>query len=128
MELMIRHSVPGVHAWPEAPDTVPEYLRHPHRHTFSFLLRLAVTKEERQVEFHAAQNVLRMVLRAIYPCYSAARWSADGVTDFGRRSCETIGRETIKAFRDRRLGDIVSLEVWEDDECGALVLASEVPA
>lgn len=47
----VTHRFPGFHSWPDAPDA-RGYLRHSHRHLFHVKLGVAVTRLDRQIEFH----------------------------------------------------------------------------
>lgn len=105
--VIITHRVPGFHCWPEAPDSV-DYLSARHRHLFLLVVGWTVTDDDRQVEFHTAQDWVRK--------------SFAEVQDFGHRSCEMIAKglyEDLKACDEVPLPSFI--EVWEDEECGARV-------
>jgi hypothetical protein len=111
--IMVQLKVPGFHGWPEAPERL-HFLRHPHRHMFTFKAYARVKHHDRQLEFFEQQVVMRDWLEASYP-----KWTIDDPSygyHFGRRSCEQLAEEFLKANQWA-----VACEVWEDDENGACV-------
>lgn len=111
--VLVKMVVPGWHCWAQAPDSVG-YLRHPHRHLFTFRVQLEVTDDDRQVEFH----LLRARMVQLIEQWPAAQWAADGY-DFGGNSCEMLARWMLGVLLDPSQRGAV--EVHEDDENGARV-------
>jgi len=106
VSIMVTHRVHGFHYWSAAPDEVA-YLRARHRHLFLIIVSWAVKHDDRDVEFHIAQQWIRDVFPS--------------VMDFGSKSCEMIARDLHSDLvaADRPAPRWV--EVWEDDENGARV-------
>lgn len=97
----------GLHKYPGAPDEV-SYLAAPHRHLFKFRVEVAVTHDNREIEFHMFQNWLMGQYE-------------QGVLELDYKSCEMIAREMVRtiigAWGDRK----ITIEVAEDGECGAVL-------
>jgi len=104
-EIVVKHRAPALHYWADAP-VHRDYLRVPHRHLFTYVVRLEVHHGDREVEFH---DVLQ--------------WLAARVcVDWGGRSCENIAADLRMAMLSRQPNHVrCTVEVWEDDECGAVV-------
>jgi hypothetical protein len=105
--IIVTFRLPGFHCYPGAPAPV-EFLRARHRHLFCFVLRFAVTHDEREKEFFIISREVQAVL--------AARYGTPA--EFGTASCEQLARQLFDAYAEQ---GCYSVEVWEDDENGALV-------
>ena len=107
--VIVTVSVIGFHAWAGAPSEV-SYLASEHRHVFEVRVEFGVSEDDRQVEFHTAQDWVRRALHE--------RWGAGlGVAcHFGGLSCEAIARELLVSLAAK--GRAMSVEVWEDGENG----------
>lgn len=107
--ICIKHIVPGFHAWPEAPPTV-SFLQEQHRHLFTYKLWFEVTHDDRDFEF--------FMLKASFQGWLDRKYSGSSTLGykFQARSCEHLAKEAA-AFHP----NITAVEVWEDDENGALV-------
>lgn len=92
----------GWHRWKDAPDECA-YLRDYHRHLFHIRLEVAVTGNNREVEFIGLKACLDEYLRFRY---AGQRFES---------SCEQIAEDLLKRF------EAVSCEVSEDGENGATV-------
>lgn len=102
--------LPGFHRWPTAPDS-RDYLRSRHRHLFGITAHVAVGHDDRDVEFHDLQDLIR------------AWWAAAPATgparECGPMSCEALARE-LWTYLEADHGLTVSrIDVCEDGECGA---------
>lgn len=98
--------VPGMHFWAAAP-THRAYLRTPHRHLFRLRAEVQVSHDDRAVEFHDLQNLMR-------------EWWAPYALTAGSRSCEDLARSLGDKLRGDGLTP-VSIDVSEDQENGATV-------
>ena len=102
--IVVKYKAPGFHRWADAPDH-RDYLACPHRHLFTYVVKLGVKHDERDVEFHD-------LIDFIDDCI---------VVNYKDDSCEKIARtlrlDVIHKWPDRWC----EVEVWEDDECGAVV-------
>lgn len=103
--VFIRFAVPGFHRWPDAPPRAA-YLRERHRHLFNVEVRVAVTKDNRQVEFHELLAFARGLLITD--------------ADHGSASCEQLARRIATKVR-AAYGRPTQVCVSEDGEGGAWV-------
>ena len=110
--IYVRHRFVAFHAWPEARGE-RAYLGERHRHEFHVEVRARVMHDERDIEFHDLKDAL---VRACPP---------HGL-DLGGSSCETIGRTLLDKLDETWPGRILSVDVSEDGECGAVVESSRV--
>lgn len=99
--------LPGWHHWPDAPPH-RSYLRAPHRHLFRVRAEVVVNHDDRDVEFHDLQDVVR------------EWWEQYGDGDVGPRSCETLARLLAAALVARGFAP-ATIDVSEDQENGATV-------
>lgn len=117
--ILVRENVVGFHCWP-TPDPAVPYLGQTHRHRFGFIIEASVTHGDREVEFHMLQRSTRAVVGGLFPM------NEHGEYEFGARSCEAIAEavllelEILLELETDGL-PILSVEVWEDGECGARV-------
>ena len=110
----VRFQVKGMHCWPNAPDTVA-FLRHPHRHTFHFRVRIAVCHLDRDVEFIMLRDLCRQAFG--HPLPIAA------TIDFGTKSCEQLAM-TLRYFLDNHSGvgkAVKEIGVSEDGEFEGII-------
>lgn len=99
-----RIAAPGFHRWPEAHEE-RAYLRDRHRHLFGIEAEVRVGHDDRAVEFHDLQDMLRS-------------WWGEGTPDLGRSSCEDLARSLARHLTERGL-TVHSTTVTEDDESWA---------
>lgn len=108
--IVVRWTHAGFHCWPSAREVTGErraYLADRHRHLFHYEVRLEVSHDDRQVEFHDLLDECR--------AFTTQR------TEHGHRSCEMLAEEVLD-FIDTRfpvVGLYRSVSVLEDNECGA---------
>lgn len=108
----VRFQVKGKHCWPSAPDAVA-FLRHPHRHTFHFRVRIAVCHLDRDVEFIMFRDL----------CRQAFSHHGHETINFGTKSCEQLAT-TLHCFLDNHsdVGKAVKeIGVSEDGEFEGIV-------
>ena len=114
-EIFVRFTLPAIHCWKDATDN-RAYLKHPHRHTFHFEVRMEVGHNDREVEFHDLMLQCQLFI--------SKNWDSEGPfpdhIDFKGRSCEMIAGELGEyvATLYKRLCTVV---VSEDGEAGASV-------
>lgn len=99
-------ALPGFHRWPEAHEA-RSYLRDRHRHLFHITAHVAVSHDERDVEFHDLQDVIR-------------GWWGPGARELGSSSCETIAKDLWFHLVDLGMRP-TAIDVSEDGEAGATV-------
>ena len=104
----------GIHMYPAAATdpklaTGDEYdvsfLGTPHRHIFHFKVYIAVTHDDRDIEFIQFKRWLEK-------CYS------DGTLELNHKSCEMIARELNTTINARYPGRETWIDVSEDGENG----------
>ena len=107
----------GIHKYPAALDdpklaTGDEYdvsfLGYPHRHKFYFYVTVGVTHNDRDIEFIQFQRELDRL-------YGGKHLQLD------HRSCEMIAEELINYIEEKYPNRAVRVEVYEDDENGAIL-------
>ena len=107
----------GIHKFPGA-DTDPKYatgnwddvsfLGYPHRHIFHFYVTLGVTHNDRDVEFIQFKRELE-------------RLFTKNVLHLDYQSCEMIAENLINYIEEHYPNRGVRVEVYEDDENGAIL-------
>ena len=107
----------GIHKFPGA-DTNPKYatggwddvsfLGYPHRHKFYFYVTVGVEHNDRDIEFIQFQRELERL-------YGNEELQLD------HRSCEMIAEELINYIEQTYPNRPVRVEVYEDDENGAIL-------
>jgi len=118
--IMIRTSFMGTHNWPEASQFEGErinFLEYEHRHTFHIKASLSVNHSDREVEFFIFKDMINNIIEKLYPIAQH-----ELVRRLGRKSCETIAEEIITELRHDFEKNDITIEVWEDNEVGALVV------
>lgn len=104
-EIVVRFSVEGFHRWPGAPGN-RYYLANIHRHLFYLEVTLAVTHDDREVEFHDLLDFCRVEFPG---------------GDMGFMSCEMMARNLLTKIAQRWDGRAICVSVFEDNEVGAMV-------
>lgn len=105
----VRVKVAGQHHWPDAPDLVA-FLRHPHRHVFTFEVSMWTGPGREREFFHVQRDLLTFL---------SLRFGRAGLlTEFGERSCEDLALIVLNEFDtptglNAAIGRVI---VWEDDE------------
>lgn len=107
----------GWHYWPDAPAE-RAYLRDSHRHLFHVSAELEVGHDDREVEFH---DLMRVVERSLEMIGDPVEWGLGG-RNLGPRSCEAVARWVADAVARTYPGRLLSIEVSEDNECGARLM------
>jgi len=108
----------GFHNWPSAPADVG-YLAQPHRHVFTFRVKLRVWDTDRELEFHRIGRVMKQILRETYT--ERPEWVTEREFYFVNKSCEMLAHDMLVQLRKLQFRSIKSVEVWEDDTDGACV-------
>lgn len=111
--IVVNLEVEGLHNWPEARKVIPEmgFLSDMHRHIFKVKAVKAVSHDDRDIEIIQFKREMQDYFKRNY-------WNQDlQVCNFGPRSCEMLAKDLVEAY------DLISCEVLEDGENGALVIA-----
>jgi len=99
----------GIHCWPDAKGIKGvEFLQHPHRHIFHFYVTMEVLHDNREVEFI-------LFKRELEECY------AEGALQLDYQSCEMMAESLINYIEEYYPQRAVQVEVYEDNENGAIV-------
>lgn len=109
--IIVTFDIEGMHNFPNASQIFPEvyFLENKHRHTFNFKLEKQVYHDNRDVEFIMfKRDVIEFINEKYYS-------NIQRTHDFENMSCEMIAKELLISF------DLLSVEVWEDNENGARV-------
>ena len=121
--IYVKFQKEGIHCYPAAATdpklaTGDEYdvsfLGTPHRHIFHFKVYIAVTHDDRDIEFIQFKRWLEK-------CYS------DGTLELNHKSCEMIARELNATISARYPGRETWIDVSEDGENGAFLKFSNNP-
>lgn len=102
----------GIHRYPAAgvdPKLSPvAFLAYPHRHIFHFYVTVSVVHNDRDIEF----IMLKRELEALY---------TSGTMECDYKSCEMLAEELIDYLVSHYPNRTISVEVYEDDENGAIL-------
>ena len=99
----------GIHKFPGAKDLPGvEFLQYPHRHMFHFYVTLQVRHDDREVEF----ILFKRELENLYTEHSL---------ELDNQSCEMMAEGLINYIEDNYPKRAVKVEVYEDNENGAVV-------
>lgn len=108
--IVVKTQFESLHQWPKAPNEV-EFLRHPHRHIFHVKVTLPVNHDDRELEFF-------MVKKKVDE-YIVGEINQRGF--LGTMSCEQIALQILKYLTVIYTIPYATVEVFEDDENGAIV-------
>jgi hypothetical protein len=110
--ITVRTTFPGIHSWPDAPDTVA-FLRDRHRHLFHVEAEIQVKHGDRELEFLTVQDEVSSWVRAL-------------PFDLGHTSCEMLAERLLAGLRGLYGSDrSYRVTVSEDGENGATVSTEE---
>ena len=99
----------GIHKYPAAKDLEGvEFLQYPHRHIFHFYVTLEVYHNDRDVEFILFKRELENLFEM-------------GVMQADYKSWEMMAEELIGYIEENYPGRVTQVEVFEDDENGAIL-------
>lgn len=107
----------GIHKYPAA-ATDPElatggwddvsFLANPHRHIFHFYVRIAVTHNDRDIEFIQFKRWME-------------RLYTEGTMQVDFQSCEMLAEALMNKIEAKYPGRAMVVKVFEDDENGAVL-------
>jgi uncharacterized protein YqgQ len=99
----------GIHKYPAAKDLKGvEFLQYPHRHMFHFYVQLEVFHDDREVEFILFKREIEGLFEK-------------GVMQADYMSCEMMANQLLDYIEVNYPNRICQVEVYEDDENGAIV-------
>ena len=116
--IQVKFQKEGIHCYPAAledPNLADvSFLGHPHRHMFHFKITIEVRHDDRDIEF-----------------IQFKRWCeglyVNGTMQADYKSCEMLGDELARAIMGKYPNRDLIVEVFEDDENGAIVQYQKVP-
>lgn len=122
--VVVRTQIVGFHCWHQAPPA-RSYLRSVHRHVFGVSVEFTVSHNDRQIEFHDAEDELVRKANELF--------QELGLTDSqlgGPHSCESIASHLYNLLHTQGIlaGQVVAVTVDEDGECAATVRRMVLPA
>lgn len=106
--IFVTFSKEGIHCYPQAPEGV-EFLQHPHRHIFHFRVTIAVSHNDRDIEF----ILFKRELEALY---------SHNVLQLDYKSCEMMAEELIGYISQNYPNRNITVEIGEDGENGATLV------
>lgn len=110
-QIYIQTQFTGYHRWDAAPDCVA-FLRNAHRHIFHVKVTVAVSHNDRDIEFFMMKQIVdNFIQRQIIE---------NANKDENMGSCEQMA-EKIVIFISKHYERTVEVEVNEDTENGAIV-------
>ena len=113
--IIVTNNFKGYHEYAGAPDNVG-FLRSVHRHVFNVRTTIEVCHNERDIEFFQLQQHIELYVKMQYggklPEY------LDGIYI---HSCEALAENILKHLHQVHPNRHVRVEVWEDNENGAIV-------
>ena len=105
--IIVKNQKDGLHQWKDAPDQVA-HLRSLHRHTFFFKTKIAVTHDDRELEFFMVKDALQAELDKL-------------PSNLLSSSCEQLAKAMIKVVHELYGDRDVSCTVSEDNQNAARV-------
>lgn len=106
-QIFVKFTKEGLHRYPDAPADVA-FLRNTHRHIFHFRVSIAVSHNDRDIEF----ILFKRELEGLY---------SGGIMNIDYKSCEMLGEELIDYISVKYPARDIEVEVSEDDENGAII-------
>ncbi len=128
--LTVTADIPGLHKWPNAPDTnlIVACLRNTHRHLFkvsaTFTLPTDTHSDSRNLEFFTLRQLLLDAVFLQFPKVMNLNTVDQDTVNFGNCSCEGIAQivlDSLIASHEDCHKYLTSVSVWEDGENGAKV-------
>lgn len=114
-KIFLSFNIEGWHSYPKASGT-HEFLKYRHRHMFHIVAKLAVTDDDREIEFIDAKADLIHVM-----AYAFMNNEERHGCDFESRSCEMIAKWIIDYLKHKYGDRFIAVTVSEDGENGAQV-------
>lgn len=116
--IQVKFQKEGIHCYPAALEDPRladvSFLGHPHRHIFHFKVTIEVVHADRDIEFIQFKRWLESL-------YDTDTMQAD------YKSCEMLGEELARVIMGKYPNRDLIVEVFEDDENGAIVQYQKVP-
>lgn len=107
----VKLDIEGIHCWESCNIEEVEYLKYPHRHTFSFLCRAEVSHGDRAIEFIEFKHKIKEYIGRKY--YDKKYKCCN----FIGQSCETLATELLEYF------GLCQCSVSEDNEFWGIIIS-----
>ena len=107
--ISIKNEFSDLHKWKDAPDEVM-FLKNEHRHLFKVETTIAVTHDDRELEFFMVQKTIDEIIQEHI------------ITMPVTKSCEMMAQEIIKRLIIKYGDRSIQCSVSEDGENGAIVV------
>ena len=114
-KIIVTNNFKGYHKYAEAPSNVA-FLREMHRHIFNVKTTIEVFHNERDIEFFQLQEHIERFVRSRYE-----QNYGDYIEGIYIHSCESLAEAVMSNLHEVYPGRRVRVEVWEDNENGAIV-------
>ena len=114
-KVIVTNNFKGYHRYSEAPIDVA-FLRDWHRHVFNIKTTIEVTHNERDIEFFQLQNFIEQFVKNAY-----TRTDIKYIEGICIHSCEALAEAILNKLHEVFPGRRARVEVWEDNENGAIV-------
>lgn len=114
-KVIVTNNFRGYHKYADAPRDVA-FLREMHRHIFNVKTTIEVFHNERDIEFFQLQNHIERFVRCRYE-----HAHGDFIEGIYINSCESLAESIMNNLHEIYPGRRVRVEVWEDNENGAIV-------
>lgn len=113
-KVIVTNNFKGYHKYSNAPDDVA-FLRNVHRHVFNVKTTIDVSHNERDIEFFQLQNSIEHFVQDTFA------YSSQYIAGIYILSCESLAEAIVNHLRKIYPERHVRVEVWEDNENGAIV-------
>lgn len=113
--IIVTNNFKGYHRYAKAPANV-QFLQNIHRHVFNVKTTIEVFHNERELEFFCLQDEIERFIRRHYN----HKWTTY-VEGIYIGSCEALAEALVLYLKETYPGRYVRVEVWEDNENGAIV-------
>lgn len=113
--ITVTNSFKGYHKYAEAPKEV-KFLQDLHRHIFNVKSTIEVKHNNRDLEFYILQQEIEEYIEKKYK-----KSSYGFVPGIFIESCESLAEELVCFLQLKHPYRYVRVEVWEDNENGAIV-------
>ena len=113
--IIVTNNFRGYHKYDDAPAEVG-FLKSMHRHNFNVKTKIEVVHNDRDIEFYQLQYRIETFVNARY-----RNRYGDYIDGIYIGSCESLAEDILKHLHALYPNRRVCIEVWEDNENGAIV-------
>ena len=113
--IIVTNSFKGYHQYKDAPENVA-FLKEVHRHIFNVRTTIEVFNNDRDIEFFQLQQHIETFVNVHYIAVNSQYLAGIHI-----ESCEALAEAVLTHLHSTFPGRRVRVEVWEDNENGAIV-------